>query len=42
MRDNVDCLDYPVREACFDHFSIFVAAPDAPVSRGGSAAGQEP
>jgi glyoxylase-like metal-dependent hydrolase (beta-lactamase superfamily II) len=24
-RDNVDCLNYPVREACFDHFSIFVA-----------------
>ncbi|HKF77598.1 MAG TPA: MBL fold metallo-hydrolase [Candidatus Dormibacteraeota bacterium] len=26
MRDNVDCLDFPVREACFDHFSIFVPA----------------
>jgi len=25
LRDNVDCLDYPVKEACFDHFSIFVA-----------------
>jgi glyoxylase-like metal-dependent hydrolase (beta-lactamase superfamily II) len=28
MRDNADCLGYPVREACFDHFSIFVAGPD--------------
>ncbi len=26
FRDNVDCLNYPVREACFDHFSIFVPA----------------
>jgi glyoxylase-like metal-dependent hydrolase (beta-lactamase superfamily II) len=26
MRDNVDCLNYPVREACFEHFSIFVPA----------------
>jgi glyoxylase-like metal-dependent hydrolase (beta-lactamase superfamily II) len=25
FRDNADCLGYPVREACFDHFSIFVA-----------------
>jgi glyoxylase-like metal-dependent hydrolase (beta-lactamase superfamily II) len=25
VRDNADCLGYPVREACFDHFSIFVA-----------------
>jgi glyoxylase-like metal-dependent hydrolase (beta-lactamase superfamily II) len=25
LRDNADCLGYPVREACFDHFSIFVA-----------------
>jgi glyoxylase-like metal-dependent hydrolase (beta-lactamase superfamily II) len=24
-RDNADCLGYPVREACFDHFSVFVA-----------------
>lgn len=24
MRDTVDCLEAPVREACFDHFSIFV------------------
>jgi glyoxylase-like metal-dependent hydrolase (beta-lactamase superfamily II) len=24
FRDNVDCLNYPVKEACFDHFSIFV------------------
>ena len=26
IRDNVDCLDYPVKEACFEHFSIFVPA----------------
>jgi hypothetical protein len=26
MRDNVDCLNYPVKEACFDHFSIFISA----------------
>lgn len=26
LRDNVDCLNYPVKEACFDHFSIFTAA----------------
>lgn len=32
FRDNTDCLDYPVREACFDHFSIFVAG-DAGGSR---------
>ena len=25
FRENVDCLNYPVKEACFDHFSIFVA-----------------
>ena len=25
-RDNVDCLNYPVKEACFDHFSVFVPA----------------
>jgi glyoxylase-like metal-dependent hydrolase (beta-lactamase superfamily II) len=25
FRDNADALDYPVREACFDHFSIFIA-----------------
>jgi glyoxylase-like metal-dependent hydrolase (beta-lactamase superfamily II) len=24
FRDNIDCLDFPVREACFDHFSVFV------------------
>lgn len=24
FRDNIDCLNYPVKEACFDHFSIFV------------------
>jgi glyoxylase-like metal-dependent hydrolase (beta-lactamase superfamily II) len=26
FRENVDCLNYPVREACFDHFSIFIPA----------------
>ena len=26
FRENVDCLNYPVKEACFDHFSIFVPA----------------
>lgn len=26
FRDNVDCLNFPVKEACFDHFSIFVPA----------------
>lgn len=25
FRNNADCLGYPVREACFEHFSIFVA-----------------
>lgn len=25
FRDNRDCLDYPVREACFERFSVFVA-----------------
>lgn len=25
-RNNVDCLNYPVKEACFDHFSVFVPA----------------
>ncbi len=29
VRDNVDCLNYPVKEACFAHFSIFVPAGDA-------------
>ena len=24
FRENVDCLNFPVKEACFDHFSIFV------------------
>ena len=24
-RSNRDCLEYPVREACFDHFSVFLA-----------------
>jgi glyoxylase-like metal-dependent hydrolase (beta-lactamase superfamily II) len=26
IRDNVDCLSYPVKEACFEHFSIFIPA----------------
>lgn len=26
IRDNVDCLNYAVKEACFDHFSIFIPA----------------
>jgi glyoxylase-like metal-dependent hydrolase (beta-lactamase superfamily II) len=26
IRDSVDCLDYPVKEACFEHFSIFIPA----------------
>jgi glyoxylase-like metal-dependent hydrolase (beta-lactamase superfamily II) len=30
MRDNVDCMNFPVKEACFDHFSIFVAGPAGP------------
>lgn len=25
-RDNVDCFNFPVREACFEHFSIFIPA----------------
>jgi glyoxylase-like metal-dependent hydrolase (beta-lactamase superfamily II) len=25
FRENADCLGYPVREACFEHFSVFVA-----------------
>lgn len=29
FRDNADCLGYPVREACFDHFSIFIAGDTA-------------
>jgi glyoxylase-like metal-dependent hydrolase (beta-lactamase superfamily II) len=29
FRDNADALGYPVREACFEHFSVFVPAPDA-------------
>ncbi len=24
LRDNVDCFNEPVKEACFDHFSVFV------------------
>ena len=27
LRDNVDCFNYPVKEACFDHFSVFIAGP---------------
>jgi len=30
LRDNVDCMNFPVKEACFDHFSIFVAGPAGP------------
>jgi glyoxylase-like metal-dependent hydrolase (beta-lactamase superfamily II) len=26
IRDNVDCFNQPVKEACFEHFSIFVPA----------------
>jgi glyoxylase-like metal-dependent hydrolase (beta-lactamase superfamily II) len=26
LRDNVDCFNYPVKEAVFDHFSVFVSA----------------
>ena len=26
IRDNIDCLNYPVKEACFEHFSIFIPA----------------
>jgi glyoxylase-like metal-dependent hydrolase (beta-lactamase superfamily II) len=26
IRDNVDCFNYPVKEACFEHFSIFIPA----------------
>lgn len=26
FRDNVDCLNFPVKEACFEHFSVFVPA----------------
>ena len=29
FRDNADSLGYPVREACFDHFSIFIAGEDS-------------
>jgi hypothetical protein len=28
LRDNLDCLNYPVKEACFEHFSIFIPAGD--------------
>jgi glyoxylase-like metal-dependent hydrolase (beta-lactamase superfamily II) len=26
FRDSFDCFNYPVKEACFEHFSIFVPA----------------
>jgi glyoxylase-like metal-dependent hydrolase (beta-lactamase superfamily II) len=26
LRDNVDCFNFPVKEACFEHFSIFIPA----------------
>jgi glyoxylase-like metal-dependent hydrolase (beta-lactamase superfamily II) len=26
IRDNIDCLNSPVKEACFEHFSIFIPA----------------
>jgi glyoxylase-like metal-dependent hydrolase (beta-lactamase superfamily II) len=26
IRDNIDCLNFPVKEACFEHFSIFIPA----------------
>ena len=25
LRENLDCYDLPVKEACFEHFSVFVA-----------------
>lgn len=28
-RSSVDCLNFPVREACFDHFSVFVPAEES-------------
>ncbi len=30
LRDNFDCLNVPVKEACFDHFSVFIAGPAGP------------
>lgn len=30
FRTNVDCLEVAVREACFDHFSVFLPAAPAP------------
>ena len=30
FRDNIDCLNSPVKEVCFDHFSIFVPS-EAPM-----------
>jgi glyoxylase-like metal-dependent hydrolase (beta-lactamase superfamily II) len=29
-RDNLDCLNFPVREACFDRFSVFLPTVDGP------------
>ena len=26
IRDNVDCFNQPVKEACFEHFSVFIPA----------------
>ena len=26
IRDNVDCFNPPVKEACFEHFSVFILA----------------
>ena len=31
FRDNIDCLNSPVKEVCFDHFSIFVPS-EAPIN----------
>ncbi len=33
FRDNTDCLGYPVREACFDHFSVFIAGETGATTR---------
>ena len=26
IRDNLECLNYPAKEACFEHFSIIIPA----------------
>jgi glyoxylase-like metal-dependent hydrolase (beta-lactamase superfamily II) len=36
-RDNTDCLGFPVREACFDHFSVFVPPAGQGPDRAGAA-----